>query len=432
MNTPTRTTRLGLIVVVAAASLLAGIAGIAAADTLESTSGAVIEGKIVSRDDKTIVMEVKVGARTVQRRFGIQYVRAITIDGKREVLSGPGRTTGAVGPAAAAAANVQRTRQEVEALIRQAGKAPPDWLATTKLSIPPTLDLSWPDKPQGPWNNQKNVGQFIWDVVNPNPGRWREGVKLMHHLMELHPDDADLQARAAGTLGGMYHHLFQDYARAAWWWRRARSGGRQDEVGLAECYWKLGNKAMAVEALSRLNRVSVATIKLWADLGETDRALKLADLFAGSRGADEAAIAAGDACRAAGRTAQAIKYYELVLEMPDTQDNKRSKDRARASLEAVKLFDTLDLRKVPDGAYAASSLGYEAPIEVEVKVSGGRIEAVRVTRHREKQFYSAITDTTEQIVRKQSLKDVDATSRATITSEAIINATAKALHGAMK
>ena len=64
---------------------------------------------------------------------------------------------------------------------------------------------------------------------------------------------------------------------------------------------------------------------------------------------------------------------------------------------------------------------------IAVSVGGGRIEKVEVTDHKEKQFYSAITDTTQQIVEKQSLKDVDTTSRATITSAAIVNATAKAL-----
>jgi uncharacterized protein with FMN-binding domain len=50
-----------------------------------------------------------------------------------------------------------------------------------------------------------------------------------------------------------------------------------------------------------------------------------------------------------------------------------------------------------------------------------------VTKHKEKQFYSALSDIPRQIIKKQSVKGVDATSRATITAEAVINATAKAL-----
>ena len=86
-----------------------------------------------------------------------------------------------------------------------------------------------------------------------------------------------------------------------------------------------------------------------------------------------------------------------------------------------------DVRKVADGTYREIGAGYNGPMEVEVKVSGGRIESVNVVRHREKQFYSALTDTTSQIIKKQSVQGIDTTSRATITSVAIINATAKAL-----
>ena len=60
-------------------------------------------------------------------------------------------------------------------------------------------------------------------------------------------------------------------------------------------------------------------------------------------------------------------------------------------------------------------------------VKSGRIESVDVTRHKEKQFYAALIDTPRQILKKQSVKGIDATSRATITSQAIVNATAKAL-----
>ncbi|MFZ9092941.1 MAG: FMN-binding protein [Planctomycetaceae bacterium] len=52
---------------------------------------------------------------------------------------------------------------------------------------------------------------------------------------------------------------------------------------------------------------------------------------------------------------------------------------------------------------------------------------MRVTRHREKQFYSSIEETPVRILKAQSVNGVDATTGATITSEAIINATAKGM-----
>ncbi|MFO0817710.1 MAG: FMN-binding protein [Pirellulales bacterium] len=82
------------------------------------------------------------------------------------------------------------------------------------------------------------------------------------------------------------------------------------------------------------------------------------------------------------------------------------------------------------GEYRAKSLGYEGDVEVEVTVRAYRIEDVKIVDHKEKQFYSALTDMPRQIIKKQTVKGVDATSRATITAEAVLNATAKALAAA--
>ena len=114
------------------------------------------------------------------------------------------------------------------------------------------------------------------------------------------------------------------------------------------------------------------------------------------------------------------------------EDIKRNKNRARANIEAIEVFDLLDLKKVPDGTYKSSSIAYAGMLEVAVTVKKRKITSVKVTKHQEKQFYAAMFDTPRQIVAKQGLKGVDAVSGATMTSEAILNATAKALANAMK
>jgi len=48
-------------------------------------------------------------------------------------------------------------------------------------------------------------------------------------------------------------------------------------------------------------------------------------------------------------------------------------------------------------------------------------------KHKEKQFFAALTDIPQQIVSKQSIHGIDSLSGATVTSQAIVNATAKAL-----
>ena len=100
--------------------------------------------------------------------------------------------------------------QKVSRLIELAGETPPDWFESTPLEYPRTLDLSWPLKPPGKgWNNQKNMGQYIWDIINPNPNRWRSGIRLVHHMMSLHKNDRALLKRDMETLGGMYFRLLQ-------------------------------------------------------------------------------------------------------------------------------------------------------------------------------------------------------------------------------
>ncbi len=335
---------------------------------------------------------------------------------------------------------ISRTRAEVENLIERVGKTQPEWWDSVKLDYPPTLDLDWPLQPVGDWDAGKNVGQYIWDVINPNPGRWREGIKLVHHLMIRNKDDRAKLARSMDTLGRMYHDLMGDWARAVFWWRMsAKYGSGVDLVSLAHCYWKLGSKEVATEVLAQIpydyTRHGVL-IKLWADMGEFDKALRLAERKAADGMPTIAYLTAGDACRLAGRYREALAYYEKVLTAQATagreDDVKKDRERAQASIQAIKVFDTLDLAQIPDGTYTADSIAYAGPLGVEVIVKGGRIQSVRVTEHQEKQFYSALTETPGQIVKKQGVKGVDAVTGATMTSEAILNATAKALARAMR
>lgn len=332
------------------------------------------------------------------------------------------------------------TRAELDALVDRLGKTQPDWFKSTQLNYPATLDLTWPmQAPQGGWNNQKNVGQFYWDIVNPNPGRWKEGVKLMHHLLTLHKDDPEKRERHMLALARMYHNLLEDYGRSAFWFRAA--GVEKDPVEyassaviLAECYWRLGFESEARKLLEKVPS-SVSHAKLLGDLGDTEKAIKMAMDEEDSQG--YAFLAAGDACRHVGRYDEALKYYQKVIAIPVPAQNPpgrlvKNRARADANVAAIKSFELSDPAKVPDGTYKSSSQGYEAPVEVAVTVRSGKIESVKVVQHREKQFYSAMTDTPAKIISKQSVKGVDTTSNATITSEAIINATAKALASAAK
>ena len=409
---------------------------------IELVTGAKVQGQITARDDQYITVAMEVGGRAYTRRYPVDRISAVTINGRREVLSGADRgSASSAGRSKSAAPPLEgtaRSRAEIEKLIDELGRTPPDWWTFTPLNYPKTLDLSWPQKPPPPWNPQKNVGQYLFDIIQPNQSKWREGVRFVHHLLEMHADDQEKRQRAMMTLGRQYYHLLQDYARAAFWWRQAgveRSGQTPQGVQLADCYWKLGNKRMALDLLNR-NAVYFSTIKLLADMGETERALQIAE--AGARGdfADLAYLHAGDACRIEGQYQRAIGYYEKVIDVRPAGKRakgiQRNHQRARANIAAIKVFDTLDLRRVPEGVFRASTAAYAGDLHVEVTIRGGRIEDVKVTKHQEKQTFTALTETPRKIIERQGVKGVDATSGATITAEAIINATAKALASAIE
>jgi uncharacterized protein with FMN-binding domain len=421
----------------------------AAGDVVELLSGSRIEGEVTNIDKagRQVTFRRMISGKPYTTTYPYSKIHAVTLGERRYVITEKSEDSPVeakpVGKPATGSAAGRQARAAIEALIEQQGTTPPDWFDGTPLNFPNTLDLAWPEPaPQG-WNNQQNVGQYVWDIINPNPPRWKEGTRFMHHLLTVHRDNPEVQLRVMNTLGRFYHDLLEDYPRAAFWWQKAGVHTGQSKFvhsgpHLAACYYRMGNKDMAVELLNKLEHgsVSFGLIKAWGEIGEPKKAMQLADAFIRGR-ADTAAISfmyAGDACRTNGLLEQAIGYYQKVLDQPAEGQMKgrieREHQRARASLEAIRLFEQLDLARIADGRYEASSMGYEGPVKIAVSVQRGRIEDVRVTEHREKQFYSAMTDTPAKILKKQHVKGIDTTSSATLTSEAIINATAKALAAA--
>jgi uncharacterized protein with FMN-binding domain len=396
---------------------------IVAEDVVELHTGAKVRGRIVSHDTSEVVLEVVVGGKTYTRKYPRDKVRNISIDGNAIAMPGESKLT-------------TRSKKEIQDLIASEGKTLPDWFESTKLSIPTTLDLDWPEPAPKPWDSSKNVGQFIWDRVNPNPNQWRNGVRLMHHIMDEKKGDPRVVRRAMLSLGGMYHHLLVDYPRAAYWLQRAGVDQNPDQnpaagIQLADCYFHLGSKPMALELVKKMKTGPLHTIKLLGDMGETAHAIKLAESFAKNSQPVTCYLYAGDVCRVAGKLVEAKQFYHKALQATekDARKNdhaKRDRQRVEASLAAIEFYQ-LNPQELTDGEYVASSLGYEDDVEVSVSLRDGRIQSVKVTKHREKQFYSSISDTPPRIIAKQGVNNVDTVSGATITSEAIINATAKAL-----
>ena len=404
--------------------------GWSAADEIEFLNGSKLSGNVVAihKKERQVEFKATVAGKEQVAKYPYAKIHRVLWKGKNYVVNKKPATA----PATVAGKRVTRTQSEVKKLIADVGGTDPEWLKDTPLDFPKSLDLNWPKPAPKGWNNQKNVGQYIWDRINPNAGKWRSGIKLMDHMLQMHENNRqneELRQRIMASLGAMYFRFFQDYARAAYWWQKA---GQMDEipneVGLAECYWRLGSAQMARSHLKDLP-LSLAKIKLLGDMGETKEALGYAKRVRMAQ-PHELYLLAGDICRMEGDFEEAIEWFEKVLSAPDARNeaySERYRGRAQNSIDAIRKFELLDLSKLKDGTYAGTAIGYEGPIEVEATVTGGRISKVEITQHKEKQYYSALRDIPEQIIRKQSLKDIEATSRATITAVAIINATAEAL-----
>jgi uncharacterized protein with FMN-binding domain len=217
-----------------------------------------------------------------------------------------------------------------------------------------------------------------------------------------------------------------------------RAGVKKGEgtaVMLAECYWRMGNRPLAMQNLvSRTYNAGAAAnaVKLYGNMGDLDQATRMAERIARSQASYQGFMALGDAMRQAGRFDQAIAFYNNVLSDKNFRNQEyenRFKARAKESIEAIELFEKADVSSLSDGKYESHSTGYNGRLDVAVNVEGGKIKSVKVTQHKEKQFYSAFTDTEASILKLQTVRGVDGTSGATITSRAIVNATAKALSG---
>ncbi len=330
---------------------------------------------------------------------------------------------------------VVRSTAEVNRLIAAAGSSAPEWWDDVELNYPNGMDLTWAKSNEG-WKPNKYIGHYITSVLNPNPSKWRGGIKLLTHTLTVNKGNAINLQRSMQALGQAYFNYERDYARAAFWLQKAKPTFLDARVMLAECYWRLGSKPMAMAMLGRLGRDTSREgrmVQLYAAMGDLPRALRTAEAMTGVGLPDVAYLSAAIACRQHGKYAEAAKYYAKVATVTrGGRDLKRNKERAQNGLNAMQALARVDLSKISNGTYTGSSRGYRSDVKVEVKISDGKLEDCKVTSHREDMCFTAPTDIPAAIVANQGFKGVDAVTGATITSDAIINATAEALASGSK
>ena len=195
-------------------------------DVVEFLDGTTVTGTITSIRKAEREFNFASGSGSTTKVYPFEDVHGVTYKGKWYELT-PKNASAPTDPSGSDGIP-KRTKAEVLAIINSAGQSPPDWFEATPLDYPKTLDLSWPMKaPSGPWQSNKNMGQYIWSVINENPGRWHSGIKLLHHCLALHKDDRVLLKRDMNALGAAYFRLLQDYPRAAFWFQRGQATVRR-------------------------------------------------------------------------------------------------------------------------------------------------------------------------------------------------------------
>jgi len=451
-------------------ALAALLAGGSQADEIELNNGKTYKGVVLNRDSRYVMFKAVIGSGTAEMMFPVGTIKSVKVDGKmpqpepaaapvprslpergRTPAANPQGVLGSAGPGAgdtpstADPSSRPRSAAQVNALIAQAGKTPPDWWDSVKLKYPPTLDLKGTSRAQG-WAPQRNLGAYFFSTISPNPGKWRQGIKVFDLCVKTRVKNPATLPEAMAQLARGYMRFEKDWARAAYWYGkmlamdpRGRSSIYQ-ATQLAECYWELGSKQMAADVLKKyqLHRFGNSeVIRLWGKMGETKRAIDLAAWMA-KRGAGTAGYsAAGSVARRAGKLSEAQGFYRKAVDagnaLPANRRPRKYIHSAEVAANALTTFQGLSLSRLPDGTYKGScDSGYRGPIEVEVVIKAGRIDSARVVRHKEDMAFTSITDVPASFVARQGLVGVDTVTSATISSEAILSAAVKALAGAPK
>jgi uncharacterized protein with FMN-binding domain len=140
----------------------------------------------------------------------------------------------------------------------------------------------------------------------------------------------------------------------------------------------------------------------------------------------------GDLYAAWGKTDQAkASYQEAIRLFPlgkppygrHLLPRKAKKVKSRLDLLSKASLEGTSLR---DGKYNETTLGYSGDIQLAVEVKGGRLANVSVTKHQEKIDQNACVLIPQRIAGKRSLQ-VDGISGATVTKDAIVDGTFRAL-----
>ena len=275
-------------------------------------------------------------------------------------------------------------------------KVPPKWLRSVKVNY----DL------RKPW---KDARLHIRKLLGGTPETAREGMALTYLYFRKGDIGDGHELPLYLLLGGEYAWAFAEFRKRL---ASAPEGHTHEYLNLAACYSHFGEHKSAEQimniALQRLPKPP------WRIANEAKIHDHFGDLYAKMR-----------------KTDLARRHYRRAAELFPTSRQpygrhllKRHAERVRTKIELLDM-KSLDFGRLRDGSYRGTTIGYRGDITVTVTVRGGKVADVK-TQHKEDIEQGATRIVPERIVKAQSL-EVDGITGATITSEAIVIGTFRAL-----
>ena len=275
-------------------------------------------------------------------------------------------------------------------------RVPPAWFGSVRVRY----DI------RTPW---KAARLHIRKLLAGDAAQVREGIKTTY----MYARKGDI---GDGHELPMYLFLGGEYAWAVVQYERRLAskpqGHTHEYLSLASCYMHFGEYSKA----ERILTVALARLPAppWRIARKADVHSHLGDLYAEMK----------DVARARKHYTMAIQLYPTSTQPWGRHLLKKHAAKVRAKLDLLE-YESMDLKRLRDGTYSGSSLGYKGDVRVAVTLRGGRIVDIKVN-HKEDIDQNAAEIIPRRIIAAQDLK-VDCITGATATTDAVTAATFDAL-----
>ncbi len=278
-------------------------------------------------------------------------------------------------------------------------KIPPEWFAEVKSDY----------DTRTPWKDARlHIRKLLAE------GKNREAIKLtyIYHVEQKNGSADGHEYPMYLFLGGEYAWAAKVYAERL---ASKPKGATFDYSALASLYAHFGEHQRALQTLrDSLERLPDPPWQINAKATLND---KLGDVYA----------AMGDIEKAREHYREAIRLFPTSNQPYGRHLLHRNAAKVQAKLDLLNR-NALDLRRLKDGVYRGSGVGYAKEVNAVVTVKAGRITDIRL-QHEEKIDLGATDTVPKQIIERQTL-EVDAVTGATVTTQAIVQAVYEALQKA--